>query len=230
MVIVKQITKHYYNKHCLHEATCPVCHFSGSMTPYAWVLHDRGCKVPSASDDHDSPSSSDSVAEEVAVETVAPDGHVADGIHNDDPVGDSRGLYAVPEPAAVIVRFHQTPLYTVHLFRMLRPTLVLPDTSTIEQHRGDVDTQPIGTIENVLVPPSYCSLADPDQLSVCRMVRDRFVLRMVLSIPLPFIIEMPAFRCTVHKNTDAKRASYTHWFSHKNATKVFSLVVHHSGS
>lgn len=121
-----------------------------------------------------------------------------------------RGPYQPKEQSLVYLPTLQymTPLFRVQQFQMFK---------LIVHQSGD-------EVQTVQVPPSYCRKANPHTTPVepqCIWSKAGHQLLIVLDIPLPLVIEVPLFRCTIHKNRRSKEASTTtHWFSHANATKV----------
>jgi hypothetical protein len=119
----------------------------------------------------------------------------------------ARGPYAVNTPQPQPTTEYQTPLFQVWNFHMTQLQLHHSPHSVVPQ------------LVNVIVPPSYCHMADHNNAAPCRMLCDRYELLTVLHIPLPILIEIPAYCCTTHLKK-GKRNVITHWFSHEYATKV----------
>ena len=127
--------------------------------------------------------------------------------------GDEREAYQLNDPKTITqpIPKYKTPFFRIEQFRM---------TQLMHHANGDEKE-----MHHIVIPPTYCRAANSDEPSTCRMLTGRSLTRVVMDIPLPFVIELPAFRCSTHRRTTtdgkAKRAStYTHWFSHEFACKV----------
>lgn len=218
------------------------------LTPYQWSIHFNRCHVPlefdrsfpqplppivPIDDQHQPHVANDSNDQQHR--SAVPIGHddqqpaSPQPPQQDEPAAGAspvvpqvrgpRGRYNVAPPPVITLptRKYKTPLFKIEAFRMTR-----------NEHNESVkDPSDVNRIKRIIVPPSYCIHADATKPSDCRMLQDRSILRVVLAVPLPFIIELPAYRCTVHKAATATRASYTHWFSHALACKV-SLITPHA--